>query len=72
MGAHVSDATVSCAAPIRGTPCDGPARFEVVITLSNGTEHERHAACFRHGLDEVDRAVAAASMARHELRERAS
>lgn len=49
-------------------PCtfDGP-RWDVVYTLTNGTEHDRHPACFDHALAEVDRHHASNGMARCEM-----
>lgn len=37
-------------------PCEGPARFDIVYRVGQPRrEHDRHPACFRHGLAEVDR-----------------
>lgn len=50
-------------------PCtpDGP-RFDVVYTASDGTELDRHPACFRHALAETDRHHASAGIARCDMK----
>jgi hypothetical protein len=58
---------ITCGAPQDGHACDVLDRFEVVITLTSGAVADRHGACFRHGLAEVERATAAGSIARVEL-----
>lgn len=52
----------------RNRPCDGPVKFDVVYRTGDPRkEFERHPACFRHGLAEVDRHHTAAGMAECEL-----
>lgn len=43
------------------------AIFDVVTTTSNGKEADRHPACFRHALAEVERHHASAGIARCEF-----
>lgn len=49
-------------------PCEGPARFDVVYRVGQPRrEHDRHPACFRHGLAEVDAHHTADGMSECEL-----
>ena len=49
--------------------CDSPAKFDVVYRNTNGAVLDRHPACFRHGLAEVDRHAASGGIARCDLEE---
>lgn len=60
--------TCESTAYARGEECSGPAAFWVVYrTGQPPTEYERHPACFRHGLAEVERHHQSAGMAECEL-----
>lgn len=48
--------------------CNGRPEFDVVYSTGTPpTEHDRHPACFRHALAEVDRHYASAGMAQCEM-----
>ena len=48
-------------------PCEPVQPSHDVVYVSAGKETDRHPACFRHGLAEVDRHYSAAGMAQVEM-----
>ena len=47
--------------------CDGPPKFEVFYRNTHGAVLDRHPACFKHGLAEVDRHHASGGISRCDL-----
>lgn len=59
--------TTECKATRYGGGECGPVTFLVIYASSKGEEQDRHTACFRHGLAEVERHHQSAGMSRCDL-----